>query len=186
MPEDEYEPQEEQLEEEDSYSNSNYGNDESVSDKPTMDKLFDTKELLIPFEKSLKGESERDGKWVKTSHEQARNKFIDKTMNFIRVIINPSNQHTYMGEVEAEQLLLEGNEEFIKQALDEPTIDENDIGTIVNSYDFAIQTFSGQFIKGHGSVVLRDIYAGLSQGNNENKKMGDGIMEKLGKLYKGE
>jgi len=170
----------------DDYSNSNNVTDESVGDKPTMDKLFDTKELLIPFEKSLKGESERDGKWVKTSHEQARNKFIDKTMNFIRVIINPSNLHTYIGEQEAEKLLLEANEEFIKQALDEPTVSESDLGTIINSYDFAIQTFSGQFIKGHGSVVLRDIYAGLSQGNVDKKKDGEGVLDKLGKLYRGE
>ncbi len=184
MAEDEYETEDILEDDEDnSYSNDDLGgNGESIAEKPTMDNLFDTERNIKHIEKAYKGETIIDGKWVKTSHELARDKFIGKATNFLRVIINPTNLHTYLSQEEGEKLLLEANTEFISQTLDEPSISDEDLGTVTEQFDFAAQTFAGQMIKGHGSQTLKDIYAGLNSGNTSEKKE-KGVMEQITGLF---
>ncbi len=137
---------------------------ESTVDKPTADVLFDTKSHLKALEKQFRGFIERENTWEKTSEELARDSFIDKMVGGLRSIINPLNLYTYKTEQEVETILREKNDEFIKAALDEDTVQDEDLATMVNIYDHALETFMGHIAKGHGSLVIRDIFAGMSQG----------------------
>ncbi|MDH4127278.1 MAG: hypothetical protein OEV44_00880 [Spirochaetota bacterium] len=161
-----------------SYDNQISNNSEGIKDKSSLDVLVDTKGHLKALDKQFRGFIERDDQWEKTSQELARDSFIDKMVGGLRSIINPLNLYTYKTEQEVETILLEKNEEFIKSSLDEETVNEEDIWTMVNIYDHALETFMGHIAKGHGSLVLRDFYAGMSQGQpieRKEKKMFEGI-----------
>ena len=170
-------------EEEDySYDNQNQGNSENIKDKASIDVLVDTKGHLKALDKQFRGFVERDNQWDKTSEELARDLFIDKMVGGLRSIINPLNLYTYKSEEEVEKILLEKNEEFIKASLDEETVSEEDIWTMVNIYDHALETFMGHIAKGHGSLVLRDFYAGMSQGTPIERKK-DKFLDGVGSWF---
>ena len=161
-----------------SYDNRSQESNEGILDKASIDVLVDTKGHLKALDKQFRGFVERDNQWEKTSQELARDLYIDKMVGGLRSIINPLNLYTYKSEEEVEKILLEKNEEFIKTSLDEETVDEEDIWTMVNIYDHALETFMGHIAKGHGSLVLRDFYAGMSQGQpieRKKEKFLDGV-----------
>lgn len=138
---------------------------EKTIDKSAMESLIDTQHYLKSLEKQFKGQVEKDGRWEKVSDEIATNKFIDKMVGGLRSIINQFTIYTYLDEIEVEQILREKNTEFIKACIDEPSIeDPNDLALMVNIFDHALQTFMGLPNKGHGSIFLRDLGGGLSQG----------------------
>lgn len=155
---------------------------ESIVEKPTADVLFDTKSHLKALEKQFRGFIERDEHWEKTSEELARDSFIDKMVGGLRSIINPINLYTYKSEEEVETILREKNEEFIKGALDEATVADEDLTTMVNIFDHALETFMGHIAKGHGSLVIRDIFSGGNQGNVPEKK-NESIKDTIGGLF---
>lgn len=137
-------------------------------EKPTLDKLFDVKVYLKSLEKQFKGFIERDNRWEKISPELARDVFIDNmVINGLRAIITEHNIYSYLSEEDAETILREENIKFIKSVLNERTVETpTELRLMVEIYDHALQTFMGLPTKGHGSVVLRDVSGGLSQGNS--------------------
>lgn len=153
-------------------------------DKPVMEKLVDTQQHLKALEKQFKGFVERDGRWEKVSEEIATDKFIDKMVGGLRSIINPFTIYTYLDEQETEKILLEKNEEFIKSCVDERSIkDANDLTLMVNIYDHALQTFIALATKGHGSIFLRDLGGGLSQGLEHMKDKKSGMLNELSNIF---
>jgi len=164
------------------YDNDDLENNEGIKDKPTMEVLFDTGSHLKALEKQFRGFIERDSRWIKSGDEMARDIFIDKMVGGLRSIINPLNLYTYKSEEEVETILLEKNEEFIKSALNERTIADEDLVTMTNIFDHALQTFMGHIAKGHGSIVIRDIYAGQSQQVQPEKK-DNKFMDTVGGLF---
>lgn len=155
-------------------------------EKPTLDKLFDVKLYLKTIEKQFKGFIERDGRWEKVSEELARDVFIDNMIiNGMRAIVTEHNIYTYLSEEDAETILREENIKFIKSALNERTIaTPTDLRLMVEIYDHALQTFMGLPTKGHGSVVLRDVSGGLSQGNTHlTPQQKAGFFSELGNMF---
>jgi len=157
---------------------------ERTIDKTSMERLIDTQEHLKALEKQFKGHIERDGRWEKVSDEIATNKFIDKMVGGLRSIINQFTIYTYLSEPEEEKILLEKNEEFIKAVVDESSIeDPNDLTLMTNIYDHALQTFMGLPSKGHGSIFLRDLGGGLSQGLDHIKERKKSFMEGISSIF---
>jgi len=185
-----------EFEDEDIFSEDlNYEDDDIISsntvtegehsiDKSSMEKLVDTQRHLKALEKQFKGYVERDLRWEKVSDEIATNRFIDKMIGGLRSVINPFTIYTYFSEQETEKVLLEKNEEFIRACVDEPSIkDQNDLTLMVNIYDHALQTFMALATKGHGSIFLRDIGGGLSQGLEHMKDRKNGILDGLSNIF---
>jgi len=157
---------------------------EHSADKSSMEKLIDTKTHLKALEKQFKGYVERDLRWEKVSDEIATNRFIDKMIGGLRSIINPFTIYTYLDESETEKILLEKNEEFIRFCVDEESIDDpNDMTLMVNIYDHALQTFLALATKGHGSIFLRDLGGGLSQGLEHMKDKKQGMLAGLSSMF---
>jgi len=153
-------------------------------DKSAMEKLIDTTRHLKHLEKQFKGFVERDLRWDKVSDEIATNRFIDKMIGGLRSIINPFTIYTYLGEDETEKILLEKNDEFIRFCVDEESIeDQNDMTLMVNIYDHALQTFLALATKGHGSIFLRDLGGGLSQGLEHMKDKTKGMLSSLSSMF---
>jgi hypothetical protein len=158
---------------------------EKTIDKNAMESLIDTQHYLKSLEKQFKGQVQKDSRWEKVSDEIATNKFIDKMIGGLRSIINQFTIYTYLDESEVENILKEKNIEFIKACIDEPSIeDPNDLALMVNIFDHALQTFMGLPSKGHGSIFLRDLGGGLSQGLEHIKdKNKNGIINDLSSIF---
>ena len=158
---------------------------ERTIDQTAMERLIDTQQYLKAIEKQFKGQVEKDGRWEKVSDELATNRFIDKMVSGLRSIINQFTIYTYLNEEQVEKILREKNEEFIKACVDEPSIvDPNDMVLMVNIYDHALQTFLGLPSEGHGSIFLRDLGAGLSQGlDHLNSKNRRSVLDDLGNIF---
>jgi len=172
------------LEQDEITEESNTTEGEHSTDKSSMEKLIDTKTHLKALEKQFKGFVERDLRWEKISDEIATNKFIDKMIGGLRSIINPFTIYTYLDESETEKILLEKNEEFIRFCVDEESIDDpNDMTLMVNIYDHALQTFLALATKGHGSIFLRDIGGGLSQGIEHQKDKKKSMLDGLSSMF---
>lgn len=157
---------------------------EHTLDKSAIEKLTDTQRHLKALEKQFKGYIERDLRWEKVSEEISTDKFINKMIGGLRSIINPFTIYTYFTDEETEKVLLEKNEEFIRCCVDEESIDDiNDMTLMVNIYDHALQTFLALATKGHGSIFLRDLGGGLSQGLEHMKDNKKGILDSLNNVF---
>lgn len=146
------------------------GTGESIVEKPTIDNFFNTEQLLQEVEKTMKGYQKKEGKWVYATTPKARDAFINSMMNRLRSVINQQNMISRMEKDEAYFLLLEKNKDFIFSVYDEPSIDDDDVESVINIYDHAMQIFMGQVIQGFGARTLRQIAAAVSYEVDEGKK----------------
>lgn len=148
---------------------------ESIVEKPTIDNFFNTEQLLQEVEKTMKGYQKKGGKWVYSSKPKARDDFINSMINRLRSVINQQNMISYIGDDEAKFLLLEKNKDFIFSVYEEPSIEDEDVESVINIYDHALEIFMGQVIQGFGARTLRQIAAAVSY-EVENKKQDDGLV----------
>jgi len=138
------------------------GSGESIVEKPTIDNFFNTEQLLQEVEKTMKGYEKRDGQWVYNTVPKARDSFINSMMNRLRSVINQQNMISYMDIDDAKFLLLEKNKDFIFSVYEEPSVDDEDVESVINIYDHAMQIFMGQVINGFGARTLRQISAAVA------------------------
>lgn len=148
---------------------------ESILDKPTIDNFFNTEQLLQEIEKTMKGYQKRDGKWIYCTQPKARDEFINSMINRLRSVINQQNMVSYTREDEAKFLLLEKNYDFIFSVYEEPSIADEDVESIINIYDHALELFMGHVIQGFSSRTLRQIAAAVSY-EVEQKEKEDGLL----------
>lgn len=167
--------EDEPIEEDDLKYNSHSSGAESVLDKPTMDNFFNTEQLLQEIEKTMKGYQKRDGKWVYCTQPKARDEFINSMVNRLRSVINPQNLISYTKEEEAKFLLLEKNYDFIFSVYEEPTIADEDVESVINIYDHALELFMGHVIQGFSARTVRQISAAVSY-EVEQKQKDDGLL----------
>ena len=122
-------------EEDYSYDTGNANAGENIPDKPTIDKFYDTENILYSLEKTFRGYQKNNNKWVYVTRPIARDEFINFTINSLRSVINPENIISKKSAEEIEVILLEKNLEFIDLCEDEITLDDDYFETIVNIYD---------------------------------------------------
>jgi len=146
------------------------GSGESIVDKPTMDTFFNTEELLYSVEKTMKGFQKKAGEWVYATTPKARDSFINTMINSLRSVINQQNMISRMNEDQAKFLLLEKNKEFIFLIYEEPSIDDEDVETVINIFDHALEIFMGHVIEAHGARTFRQVSANVSYEVQDNKK----------------
>lgn len=164
------------------------GTGEPIVDKPTIDNFFNTEQLLQDVEKTMKGYERQNGRWVYKTLPKARDAFINSMMNSLRSVINQQNMVSYIGSEESNYLLLEKNKEFIFSVFEEPSVDDEDVESIINIFDHALQIFMGQVINGFGARTLRQISAAVAYEVADQKKddslfsfgFGDKNLVKLG------
>lgn len=152
------------------------GQNESIVDKPTIDNFFNTEQLLQEVEKTMKGFQKKNGEWVYTTIPKARDGFINTMINALRSVINQQNMISRMGEEDIKFLLLEKNKEFIFLVYDEPSVEDEDVESVINIFDHALQLFMGQVLEGHGARTLRQIAAAVSYEVEDRKKGDDGLL----------
>jgi len=165
----------EQEEEDDLSYKSHSSGAESVLDKPTIDNFFNTEQLLQEIEKTMKGYQKKDNKWVYCTQPKARDEFINSMVNRLRSVINQQNMVSYTRDEEAKFLLLEKNYDFIFSVYEEPSIADEDVESIINIYDHALELFMGHVIQGFSSRTLRQIAAAVSY-EVEQKEKDDGVL----------
>lgn len=172
-----YEATEESYEEDDSVDEyeTHSNNAESIIDKPTIDNFFNTESLLQEIEKTMKGYQKVDGKWRYKTTPKARDEFINSMINRLRSVINQQNMVSYVTDDESKYLLLEKNYDFIFSVYEEPSIDDEDVESVINIYDHALQLFMGHTVEGFTSRTLRQIAAAVSY-EVENKQEDDGLL----------
>lgn len=162
-------------EEEDLNYKSHSSGAESVLDKPTIDNFFNTEQLLQEIEKTMKGYQKRDNKWVYCTQPKARDEFINSMINRLRSVINQQNMVSYTTDEQAKFLLLEKNYDFIFSVYEEPSIADEDVESVINIYDHALEIFMGHVIQGFSSRTLRQIAAAVSY-EVEQKEKDDGLL----------
>lgn len=148
---------------------------ESIITKPTIDNFFNTEQLLQDVEKTMKGYQKVNGMWVYTTRPKARDEFINSMMNRLRSVINQQNMVSYMQMDDIKFLLLEKNKDFIFSVYEEPSIDDEDVESIINIFDHAMQIFMGQVNQGFGARTLRQIAAAVAY-EVDDKQKDDAIM----------
>lgn len=147
------------------------GQGESIVEKASMDKFFDTETLLYAVEKTCKGYQKRNNEWIYATKPLARDAFINSMINSLRSVINQQNMISTIKEDDAKYLLLEKNKEFIIERIyDEPSIEDSDVETIVNIFDHAMELFMGHVINGHGSRTFRQVSANVSYEIPDNSR----------------
>tara|TARA_R100001591_G_scaffold118532_2_gene141955 strand:- start:1467 stop:2081 length:615 start_codon:yes stop_codon:yes gene_type:complete len=151
---------------------SHSGEGESILDKPTIDNFFNTEQLLQEIEKTMKGYQKEGDKWSAKPvvKPKASDDFINSMINRLRSVINPQNMVSYTTEDQAKFLLLEKNYDFIFRVYDEPSIEDEDIESVINIYDHALEIFMGHVIQGFTSRTLRQISAAVSYEIQEKQK----------------
>jgi len=135
---------------------------ENIPDKPTIDKFYDTENILYSLEKTFRGYQKNNNKWVYVTRPIARDEFINLTINSLRSVINPENIISKKSAEEIEVILLEKNLEFIDLCEDELTLEDDYFETIVNIFDHSLELFMGLVQGGHGAQTLKEIYAGVA------------------------
>ncbi len=148
---------------------------ESVLDKPTIDNFFNTEQLLQEIEKTMKGYQKKGGEWVYCTVPKARDEFINSMTNRLRSVINQQNMVSYAKEDQAKFLLLEKNYDFIFSVYEEPSIDDEDVESVINIYDHALEIFMGHVVQGFSSRTLRQIAAAVSYEVDQKEKE-DGLL----------
>ncbi len=169
------EPEIEEDEGEDLNYESQSSGGESVLDKPTIDNFFNTEQLLQEIEKTMKGYQKKDNKWIYCTQPKARDEFINSMINRLRSVINQQNMVSYATEEQAKFLLLEKNYDFIFSVYEEPSIDDEDVESVINIYDHALELFMGHVVQGFSSRTLRQIAAAVSY-EVEQKESNDGFI----------
>lgn len=148
---------------------------ESILDKPTIDNFFNTEQLLQEIEKTMQGYQKKGKEWIYTTKPKARDEFINSMINRLRSVINQQNMVSYISEPQAKFLLLEKNYDFIFSVYEEPSIEDEDIESVINIYDHALELFVGHVISGFSARTLRQISAAVSY-EVENKDKQDGLL----------
>ncbi len=137
---------------------------EPIAEKPTIDKFYDTEEILYNIEMTFRGYQKKQKKWVYVTLPIARDEFINMTINSLRSVVNPENIITKKSDEDIEIILLEKNLEFIDICEDEATLEDRYIENVINTYDHTLELFMGLVSKGHGADTLKQIYAGVARG----------------------
>ena len=135
------EPLEEEPVEEDLKYETHSSGAESIINKPTIDNFFNTEQLLQEIEKTLKGYQKVNNAWVYATTPKARDEFINSMINRLRSVINQQNMVSYMKEDDIKFLLLEKNKDFIFSIYEEPSVDDEDVESLINIFDHAMQIF---------------------------------------------
>lgn len=167
--------EDEMTDDEDLSYNTHSSSNESVIDKPTIDNFFNTEQLLQEVEKTMKGYQKKEGKWVYATKPKARDEFINSMINRLRSVINQQNMISYLTDEESKFLLLEKNKDFIFSVYEEPSIDDEDVESMINIYDHCMQIFMGQVVEGFGARTLRQISAAVSY-EMEKPKQDDSLI----------
>ncbi len=145
------------------YNPDTSGYSENIKDTDTIISFFDTEDELYRIEKTMRGYQIIDKEWVYTNTPLARDEFISMMMNSLRSVINKVNMVSGLHEDDIAVVLEEKNTEFIYACLEEPTLDEDDFEQVVNIHDHALQLFFGHLANRHGSIVARQMSAGMYQ-----------------------
>lgn len=146
-----------------------FSNNEDISEKPTIERIFNTEDMLYAVEKNLRGYQRIDNQWVYKSEPIVRDQFISYTINSLRSVVSNAAIISALTEKEAKELLYEKNIEFIDAAEDELTLDEDHFEYVVNLHDTVLQIFMGILIGGQGSKVLRQVAASLYVDDREKQ-----------------
>lgn len=142
-----------------------------------IEQLFNTERRLEFLRRSWRGEELRnkgkDKMWVKIPNKElAGDRFINKQISALRCTINETNSFTRKDDKECRFILWRSLDAFIRDLVNEPTVNKNDMRTLTMSYWAALELFLGLVEFGHGSKVLRDALAGINspEMSNNNKK----------------
>lgn len=141
---------------------------ETVKEANLLDRIFNTEALLYDLEKTMRGFTKVNDKWIYSGKPLARNVFIAKTINSLRSIICSEFIISAKEIEEIKFILLEKAKEFTFSVFDEPSIDEEDVESILNIHDHALQMFMGIVEGGRGNSTLRQISANIFH-NDTNK-----------------
>jgi hypothetical protein len=160
----------EEVEEQDLEYKTHSSGAESIINKPTIDNFFNTEQLLQEVEKTMKGYQKVNNTWKYATRPKARDEFINSMMNRLRSVINQQNMVSYMKEDDIKFLLLEKNKDFIFSIYEEPSIDDEDVESIINIFDHAMQIFMGHVNQGFGARTLRQIAAAVAYEVESEKK----------------
>ena len=156
------------------YSGSNI-HGETIPDKPTIDKFYDTEAILYAMEKTFRGYQKEQNRWVYKSRPIARDEFINQIINSLRSVVNPENILSKKTDEEIEVILLEKNNEIIDMCEDEITLGDEHIESVINICDHTMELFLGLVANGHGAQTLKEIYAGVSHSLNPNDNKEDSV-----------
>ncbi len=148
---------------------------EAVKESSLLDRVFNTEELLYDLEKTMRGFTKTDGKWVYSGKPLARSVFISRTVNSLRSIISSEFIISAKTPDEINFILLEKAKEFTFSVFDEPSIDEEDVEGILNIHDHALQMFMGIVEGGRGNSTLRQISASIFHDPKNDGVKRDGI-----------
>jgi len=150
-----------EIEEEDDDGIIKGNGNESVRESSLLDRVFNTEDLLYDLEKTMRGFTKIDGKWVYSGRPLARSVFISRTINSLRSIISSEFIISSKTTEEINFILLEKAKEITFSVYDEPSIDEEDVEGILNIHDHALQMFMGIVEGGRGNSTLRQISANI-------------------------
>jgi len=148
---------------------------EAVRESSILDRVFNTESLLYDLEKTMRGYTKTDGKWVYSGRPLARSVFISRTVNSLRSIISSEFIISAKNIDEINFILLEKAKEFTFSVFDEPSIDEEDVEGILNIHDHALQMFMGIIEGGRGNSTLRQISASIFHKDETSGVSKDGV-----------
>lgn len=175
----EYEEEDNSIEEE----SQDYAQGEPLANREqVMKELFNTEERISLLRHNWRGDVLKprliNGKtryvWINEPEKAiAGDRFINKQMSALRSICNPTNAVSKKSFPELLRILHDATDTFIRDLVNEPTIDRKDYRTLAKSFEHTIEMFIGLPEAGHGARVLNDALAGIStQPVKEEKKSG--------------
>ena len=145
----------------------------SENREQVMQNLFNTEERIARLRHNWRGDIKKpikltDGSykyiWKKQlGKELAGDSFINKQMSAVRSICNPTNAISKKSDTECLRILHDAVDTFIRDLVNEPTIERKDYRTLTKSFEHTIELFLGLVEAGHGAKVLNDALAGVSQ-----------------------
>lgn len=144
-----------------------------------MKELFNTEERISLLRHNWRGDvlkprlinGQTKYVWINEPEKAiAGDRFINKQMSALRSICNPTNAISKKSYEECKQILHDSVDTFIRDLVNEPTIDRKDYRTLSKSFEHSIEMFMGLPEAGHGAKVLNDALAGINTQPVEKEK----------------
>jgi hypothetical protein len=137
-------------------------NGEYVEKQDSIDRIFNTEEILRHIEWSMLGVKIVDGKTKNTGDAIATTSTVSSIMRSLRGIITPTYIMSFKDESEIKFILLEQCKAHIYSLLDDPVLKEeyNVFEHTINLIDNSLEMFLGIVMSGNGSEAARQILTG--------------------------
>lgn len=164
---DDEEPDNEEL------KSSSDNSDISQEDKSyAIGKFFDVTDYLHEKEMNYKGFTKKGKMYVKTGDPIAPDLFIDSIISTYRSVLAQHSTISYLGDSEANDLLLEKFNACMQTIVDERFFDWKRFDLFKEDFDHTLQLFVGLVRRGRGATVAMNLQAGMVSENlnNSNNK----------------